>query len=257
MYEDIRKPDILRDIPLLLIRGLSPVYYFCRFVNNHPSEKAENIYLGHLNFIASLVRRMGEELKSKELCQLATRLTMLENIPDTSQIKELEKITSSLSDICKKMRTPIEQLFRDKKTEFVNLYQQNIDKLKILLVDNNNEPERVNKVASLLKNFCYYEVDTSRDNAYNYPKKLIDNDFIFFASTHPATIHDLFKSLNTYKKPGLAVAYIEKDGNVDRQAIRHGAQLQKVGCQVLYKVFTPIRLFTSIDKIYMKYQLAS
>lgn len=257
MYEDIRKPDILRNIPLLLIRGLSPVYYFCRFINNHSTEKAENIYLGHLNFVASLVRRMGEELKSKELCQLATRLTMLENIADTSQIKELEKITSSLSEVCTKKRTPIEQMFRNKKSEFVNLYHQNIEKLKVLLVDNNNEPERVNKIASLLQNFCYYELDTSRHNAYNYSKKLIENDFIFFASTHPATIHDLFKSLNTYKKPGLAVAYIEKDGKVDRQAIRHGAQLQKVGFQVLYKVFTPIRLFTSIDKIYMKYQLAS
>jgi hypothetical protein len=257
MYEDIRKPDILRNIPLLLIRGLSPVYYFCRYINNHSTEKAENIYLGHLSFVASLVRRMGEELKSKELCQLASRLTMLENIADTSQINELEKITSSLSEVCTKMRSPIEQMFRNKKPEFVNLYHQNIEKLKVLLVDNNNEPERVNKIASLLQNFCYYKLDTSRHNAYNYPKKLIENDFIFFASTHPATIHDSFKSLNTYKKPGLAVAYIEKDGKVDRQAIRHGAQLQKVGFKVLYKVFTPIRLFTSIDKIYMKYQLAS
>jgi len=109
----------------------------------------------------------------------------------------------------------------------------------------------------ILKNFCYYEADKASIHAYNYPEKLVKSDFIFYASTHPASIHSDIKSLKTYQKPGLAIAYIEKEGVADRQAIRHGAQLQKSGFPVLYKVFTPIRLFTSVDKLYMKYHLSN
>ena len=255
MYDDIRKPTLLKDVPLLLIRGLSPVYYFCRYSNHQNSPEAEQIFLTHLNYSASLIRVLGEELKNQDLCNLTTRMRMLENIPQNNRLPELRDLTQHLTQIISGIRSEVERIFKEHKSNFIDLYKESVKKLSLLVVDNNNEPERVTKLESTLKNFCFYEVDKSSIQAYNYPDKLVKSDFIFYASTHPANIHSDIKSLKTYHKPGLAVAYIEKDGVVDRQAIRHGAQLQKSGFPVLYKVFTPIRLFTSVDKLYMKFHL--
>lgn len=257
MYDEIRKPRLLKDIPLLLIRGLSPVYYYCRYANHQNPEKAEQIFLTHLNYVASQLRFLGEELKNKDLCEQTTRLRMLENMPPKNRLSELEDITQKLSKTVSGIRTEVEKVFKEQKTNFINIYNQDVKKLQVLVVDNNREPERVTKLESTLKNFCYYEADKASIHSYNYPEKLVKSDFIFYASTHPASIHSDIKSLKTYQKPGLAIAYIEKEGVADRQAIRHGAQLQKSGIPVLYKVFTPIRLFTSVDKLYMKYHLSN
>jgi hypothetical protein len=255
MYDEIRKPRLLKDIPLLLIRGLSPVYYYCRFADHQNPEKAEQIFLTHLNFVASQLRFLGEELKNKDLCEQTTRLRMLENMPQKNRLSELEDITQKLSQTVSGIRTEVEKVFKTQKANFIDIYNQEVKKLKVLVVDNNREPERVAKLESTLQKFCYYEADKVSIHAYNYPEKLVKSDFVFYASTHPASIHSDIKSLKTYQKPGLAIAYIEKEGVPDRQAIRHGAQLQKSGFAVLYKVFTPIRLFTSVDKLYMKYHL--
>jgi len=180
---------------------------------------------------------------------------MLENIPQNNRLAELRDFTQILSQTITGIRTEVERIFKQQKSNFINIYNESVKKLNLLVVDNNNEPERVNKLESTLKNFCFYDVDKTSIQAYNYPDKLVKNDFIFYASTHPANIHSDIKTLKTYHKPGLAIAHIEKDGVADRQAIRHGAQLQKSGFPVLYKVFTPIRLFTSVDKLYMKFHL--
>ena len=255
MYDEIRKPRLLKNIPLLLIRGLSPIYYYCRFADHQNPEKAEQIFLTHLNYVASQLRFLGEELKNKELCEQTTRLRMLENMPQNNRLSELEDITQKLSQTVSGIPTEVEKVFKAQKANFVDLYNQEVKKLKVLVVDNNREPERVAKLESTLLKFCYYEADKVSIHAHNYPEKLVKSDFVFYASTHPASIHSDIKSLKTYQKPGLAIAYIEKEGVPDRQAIRHGAQLQKSGFAVLYKVFTPIRLFTSVDKLYMKYHL--
>jgi hypothetical protein len=255
MYDEIRKPTLLKDIPLLIIRGLSPIYYYCKYANNHAPEKVSNLYLNHVSFVASTIQMIGSILEDKPLCELSTSFRQLENLAGEECLAKLEKLTTQLSNISKKQKSEIEKIVKDKKSEFVEMYNQSIDKLNLLLVDNNNEPDRVKKLKGILENFCLYQVDSVNIRAHNYPEKLVSNDFIFFSSTHPSTIHQTVKSLKTYQKPGLAVAYIDKDGVPDRQAIRHGAQLQKSGFPVLFKVFTPIRLFTSVDKLYMKYHL--
>jgi hypothetical protein len=255
MYEDIRKPTLLKDIPLLIIRGLSPVYYYCRYANDHAADPIKNIYLNHLAYIASTIQLLGEALQDKTLCELSGTVRMLENFTGEERLKKLEQITTQLSEISGSLKNDIEKFVRDKKPELINAYREGVDSLRILLVDNNNEPDRVKKLDGILKNFCLFEVDSTHIRAHNYPEKLISSDFIFYSSTHPPTIHQTIKALKTYQKPGLALAYIDRDGVVDRQAIRHGAQLQKAGFPVLFKVFTPIRLFTSVDKLYMKFHL--
>jgi hypothetical protein len=255
MYDEIRKPTLLRDIPLLLIRGLSPIYYYCKYANDHAPEAVKNHYINHLSYVASTIQLVGGILKDKNLCELSNSFRQLENLSSGDRLKKLEQLTTKLSAISAKLKSDFEKVVKEKKSELVEVYNQSIDKLKLLLVDNNNEPDRVKKLQGILGNFCLYEVDSVNIRAHHYPEKLINNDFIFFSSTHPSTIHQTVKSLKTYQKPGLAVAYIDRDGVVDRQAIRHGSQLQKAGFPVLFKVFTPIRLFTSVDKLYMKFHL--
>ena len=50
------------------------------------------------------------------------------------------------------------------------------------------------------------------------------------------------------------MADLKNDKKVDQQTIRNSAWLQNKGYDVLYKIFTPIRLFSNIDKIYLKFE---
>jgi hypothetical protein len=84
---------------------------------------------------------------------------------------------------------------------------------------------------------------------------MLDSDVVLFCSTASPNIHHQVKSLQNFKKPGLAIVQMEKDVAEDKEAIRHGSQLMKTGFPVLIKMFTPLRLFTTIDKIYLLHQL--
>ena len=53
------------------------------------------------------------------------------------------------------------------------------------------------------------------------------------------------------------MAVLKKDKKFDQQTLRNGAWLERKGHEVLYKIFTPLRLFTTVDKIYMKFQFHS
>jgi hypothetical protein len=128
--------------------------------------------------------------------------------------------------------------------------------LQIVLIEYTGGKENVSALRNTLQNFCYYKVVTEKPDSYNYGSTLLQSDFGMFTSTFPSRIHDDVKSLKSYRRPGLAVAYLNEEEERNTQSIRHGSQLHKTGFPVLFKIFTPIRLFTSIDKEYMKFNLS-
>ncbi len=255
MYEDIRRPTLLKHIPLLLIRGLSTVYYFSKYAQNQIPEKINALFISNLDYLGSCITEMGTLLSRQNLQTLAQEMVQIKKVPVGSIQKVLEETTVKLSEACEAAPKEIERAYKELRMTWIERYKNTVEKIKVLVVDNNQEPERVEKIATTLKNFCYYDAGKTGYPSPEYSGMLTETDFAFFASTRPAHIHDLAKSLKAYRKPGLAVVHIEKEMSSDEQAIRHGAQLQRVGFYVLYKVFTPIRLFTSIDKVYMKYYL--
>jgi hypothetical protein len=98
-------------------------------------------------------------------------------------------------------------------------------------------------------------VEQTEPVSYDYSSKLIASDFVLFYCISSPEIHKQVNSLTTYHIPGLAMMHFDKDVAFNQEAIRHGAQLAKIGFCVLYKMFTPIRLFTTIDKTYLQYNL--
>ncbi len=255
MYEEIRSPKLLKPIPMQIIRSLSPIYYYSKFRKNSAPQKVQQIFLSNIEYLSTFLILLSKNLKKVALSDLSQEVKDLKSSTQSDLLQKLDSITIRLSNAFEKSQDDVHNAIKDLRQKTIELYKQEVTRIQILMVDNNNEPERVQKVVSTLMNFCYYDVEKTRYPSSEYSEKILPSDFTFFASTHPSHIHDLVKSLHTYKKPGLAIAYIEKDGKVDKQAIRHGAQLQRADFPVLYKVFTPIRLFTSIDKIYMKYNL--
>jgi hypothetical protein len=204
----------------------------------------------------SALQIVGEESSDNSLLAISKKFAELKITPVEDQQDKLEKTTVALSERCKDIQADLQKSYKSLRLQLIDLYKDKTKKIKVLVVNNDNDSERLDKIVSLLQNFCYYSTDKINYPSPRYAEKMVATEFAFFLSTHPSGIHELVKSLNTYHIPGLAIAYIERNGKTDEQAIRHGAQLQRAGFYVLYKIFTPIRLFTSIDKIFMKYYLA-
>ena len=120
------------------------------------------------------------------------------------------------------------------------------------LINNNNETEFVDKISSTLSSSCYYDVDKAKPGSEGFIDKIVNSDFVLFASATPQSIHEDVEYLETYRKPGLILAPIKKDEKLDQQTIRNGSWLKNRGYEVLYKIFSPMRLFTTIDKIMIR-----
>ena len=255
MYEEIRKPRLLSDLPSLIIRPLPCIYYYSSYAGVHIPEHTQSLFVSNVKYLSAAIKHLSEKLAVKKVTEISAILDELPKQPATKMRKHLEKATLDLAGLCTKNRAELRKVMTEFKIELNTLYKEMVPALKILVIDNNGQSEKVSKLINTLSGFCLYDVNDTLISSRDYAKKQIHSDFIVFTSTTSPEIHDLVKSLATYNKPGLAMVQIDKDGKTDRQAIRHGAQLLKTGFPVLFKVFTPIRLFTTIDKTYMKFHL--
>lgn len=255
MYEEIRKPKLLKDVPSILIRPLPSIYYYSNYANIDIPEESHNFFVANVNYLSMAIKKLGDKIKIKKFSDISNSVTLLSARTKDNLRDDLEKATIELAQLCTKHRTVLRHNMVHFKTELNKLYKEIVPSLQILVVDSNGQSERVSKLTKMLSGFCLYDVDQTTFLAGDYPKKQIISDFVVFTSTSSPEIHDHVKSLQTYQKPGLAIVHLEKDTNVDKQSIRHGSQLLKIGFPVLFKIFTPIRLYTTIDKTYMRFHL--
>ncbi len=131
-----------------------------------------------------------------------------------------------------------------------------VDPLRVLLISMDQNTDTIQKVMGILKGFCQYSTDCSGYNSSDLSHKIVNAEYILFSSTSSPDIHQQVKKLKTYQIPGLALVPIDKKGLNLEKAIRHGSQLLKIGFPVLFRVFTPLRLFTTIEKTYLAYHLS-
>ncbi len=252
MYEDIRKPRLLQHIPLLLIRPLPIIYYYCRHAQKNEPTPLREIYRSHVHYLSEALDRFAQQAQIGELKEVARSVAALIRVAEQ---KRLEEITVALSRICNRHQSEIRQALQALRPALVTLYRERTRKIRVLAVDVNNEPERIEKLLNTLTRYCYYPCDRCGPSGKEFPLRMVETDFVLFTSTFPPQIHSLVESLKTYRKPGLALATIDLEMQAEKQSLRHGAQLQRIGFPVIYKTFTPIRLFTSIDKAYVQYHL--
>jgi len=250
MYEEIRKPRLLKDIPLMLIRALPPLYYYTKYNRGYAPERVERLFKSHVRFLTVILQKIGERLENDSFLKISSLCNKMELNPTEGKVL-LNDLTVQMSDICRKNRDQLRLLIREIKPELINSYKSIVSALKIAIVED-DKADLVKKLENTLCSFCFYEVVKLDWKGSETISVISDSDVVLFASTASPRIHDQVRALHTYKKPGLAASFLDEDREL---SLRHGAQLLKIGFPVLFKIFTPIRLFTSVDKVFIKYHL--
>jgi hypothetical protein len=255
MYEEIRKPKLLKDVPTSLIRALPTLYYTNKFATDDTTDRIQKLYDSNVVFLNQALKIIGNQLKNKEFNALADEAPGLKGKPSAILFEHIQVFSIKLADLCSLNREELRKNNHQIKSQLNILYPTLVDTINVLLIDNSCGKQDITKVIGTLKNLCYYHVGQTDPSSSQFSTKLLDSDFALFYCISSPEIHKQVTSLDAYHLPGLAMMQIDKDVPLDKEAIRHGAQLMKVGFCVLYKMFTPIRLFTTIDKTYLQYNL--
>jgi len=255
MNKKLKEPNIVKGIPPILIRPLPSIYYFNEYATEKVPLAASSHFLSNVTFLSEAIQLLGQEIGGdgfSKLSKEAMRLTELEKPILGESIRE---ITLTLSSLCLEYKAQVNESVRKSSGQFVDLYHKVVKRISILLVDNNQEPERAAKLAETLSKTCHYIVEMCDSHQESCALRIFAVDFIVFASSYPPEINEDVKKIDRYRKPILILAAGEYGRKIDMQALRNGALLARKGHKVLYKLFSPIRLYTEIDKIYMKYML--
>ena len=252
MYDEIRKPTLLKDIPMVLIRSLPSIYYFNEYANLSISEKPRRLFETNINFIDKSLKFYAEKLELSKCSEIAESFRNLQKLEPGKFSKQLLEATESLSEICTTHKDRFRSISRSEKQNFDKFYNEQVLKLKIILFSSAESNEKIDKIFSTLKNYCKYDTDTVSCGSSEISEQIIKSDVIIFTSANSPKIHENIKQAASYKKPAIVLIPLSGNGE-DRLSLRHGKQLQNAGFHVIIKSFTPIRLFTSIDKEYIKY----
>ena len=255
MYENIRKPGLLKNIPMVFIRALPALYYYCAYHKKQATQKTSAYFKSNLDYINAILLKTGALLKIEDFKKLADEIKQLDKIKSDDRLKYLENTTVSLSQICYEYRKVLKEKIRENKNEYIDKYRKIVIPLNILITGTDHPVEKMEKLAGTLSEFCYYNVEKALPEDQDFTPKLVMSDFAILINIDSPQVHDLVMSFNNAHVPCCAIVHIEKGNLVNTQTIRHASQLRKNGVEVLFKITTPIRLFTSIDKTFMKYHL--
>ena len=255
MYDKIRKPKLLKDIPISLIRPLPVIYYANYYANQGIPQSIQKYYQTSIHFLSEALLFLSGFLQNRDYQKIADLTSQLASNPSAADLDHVIAISTNLSTLCSSSREDLREKNQEIKNRLSALYLSTVNTLKVIVVDNSMGQENLTKVLNILKNFCQYKVDAVQPNAPEIISKLIDADLVLFYSIASPEIHNQVRSLETFHKPGLALAKIEGNGSPDKEIIRHGAQLMKMGFCVLFKMFTPLRLFTTIDKTFIAFNM--
>jgi hypothetical protein len=249
MYENIRKPGLLKNIPLLLIRALPVLYYYGRYSTNQDFPKGQKLFQQNITYLNRVIAMMKGQLPYKKLIALDNILNDLKEVPNDQISPNVEEFTLALSELCSENTDRCHKFYKENKQQLIDLYRNSVSPLHILTKD--ILPEE--KVCHLLDDFCHYKVTHSSGTHVNYPDQLTINDFVLLSSLSASNIHQEIEQIDAFHKPAIVISTAQQTNPDDKIALRHALQLIRMGIPVIFKILTPIRLFTSIEKTYFKY----
>ena len=251
MYENIRKPGLLRGIPLLFIRALPALYYYGKFSGKSVFPRGQKLYQQNLDYLTKAIALMNIQISGSKLSPVQNLLNDIKNISPEKIDDAIEQLTFALSGFCSENPDFCHRFYKENKQQLINLYRESVTPLHILTSD--AEPEE--KLPHLLCDFCYYDVTRSSRHAEDYPDLLSENDFIVLTDLASSEIHREIERINAFHKPAMVVTMSDATTSENRTAIRHAMQLIRTGFPVIFKILTPIRLFTTIEKTFFKYHM--
>jgi len=254
----VRKPNIVKGIPMLMVRAMPTIFYYGRYAGQHISDQAKSYFHTHIQFLNQSINKMASILEDSELEVVSTQVESLTKIPPAKIEENVYKISRNLSAIFSIKKDLVRKKYEGEdgvKQSLVELYRSVAKRPKITIVDTSNEFDWIDKLSTTLTDSCYYDTLQTRALAENYTENILASDFILFSSATPQRIHEDVECLKSFKKPGLILGQLKKDEKLDQQTMRNGSWLKSRGYDVLFKLFSPLRLFTSIDKINIRYLL--
>ena len=249
---------MIKGIPSLIVRALPVPYYYGRYAGQDIPSQAESIYRTYIKYLLETLKQMSELLGNEQCATIKAKVEQLPKVNPSEVEAGIIEITSKLSEICTQNKSKIKEVYEGEnglKKSFAELFCDVIEKTKVLIINNSNDPEWVDGLQRKLIKNCYYDVEISQTNAQEFSDLMVKSDVVVFASATPQTIHEEIKFLDTYRKPGLVLGGLKKDEKFDQQTMRNGSWLRSRGNDVLFKIFSPMRLFTTIDKIHIRFLL--
>lgn len=249
MYEDIRKPGLLKNIPLLFIRALPSLYYYGKFGTKFTQSGCEQLYLQNLDYLRSVIELLDKQMSAERLNKIVKVLDQIKTKPQMDVLSNVENFTIQLSNYCNSHVNESHNFYKENKQRLIDLYKDKVIPLKVLVTD--VEPDQ--KLPHLLCDFCYFNIQNAYMNDSDYTDKLSENDFAVLTNIDTNEIHRQIEQIDAFHKPAMIVTGIDKTAADNKSGIRHAMQLIRRGFPVIFKILTPIRLFTSVEKTYFRY----
>ncbi len=251
MYENIRRPGLLKNIPLILIRALPATYYYGKYISNSNYQKAELLYRQSLEFLFKAITMMTDQLKHSDPSMIFTYLEELNKAPNQKIIDYVEQFTLALSEFCSSNTNDCSKFYKMHKEQLIRLYRETVTPLHILMTNTKHKE----KTPHLLSNFCYYHLIESETGNHKYPDQISASDFLILTNLDSSKVHQEINRISAFKKPVMVIVSTNDTNLADKRALRHAMQLIRTGFPVIFKIVTPIRLFTTVEKTFFKYHL--
>jgi len=255
MYEEFRKPGILKHIPIPLIRALPCIYYYNKYRTSQNDINITRFLESNINYLDEALVFISNRLEIHQFKDISRTVYRLKKDNPDQYKSHYTSSIEKLACVCECHLDKLKKFLKTEKSKFNEIYNKNIIKLNIALVNTQKNEDILKKLSSILKNNCNYNLESIVPNDSKYSDQILNSDFVVINSTFNPEIHQLMNSLNSFKKPGIALVPMTGNIEEDRISLRHGNQIKKKGYHVIYKSFTPIRMFTSIDREYLKFNL--
>ena len=162
MERDISKPNVVKGIPVPLIRPLPTLYYYGQYFQQNDSPKAIKLFKDHIEYLTDAIKILASEVDD-DINYIANLTSELSDTDTNIIVNKVIQITSKLSDACIKHKNKIKDNPKFSKENLAQLYRLKVQPLKLLLIDNNNEPQRAKKLLDTFQNTCYYDVTATAE----------------------------------------------------------------------------------------------
>lgn len=242
------------EIGLPLVRPLPTICAYAGGVQTRPLVPAvlEEEFYAHVDCLIDLVEtaclRAGVPSSvCEEVTQKAVNLTRSKKNDLVAGVNELLFNLSRMSGIHKSALkhelSAQPQIYRD-------IYWGRVYTKKITLIHQGDGVESAEKAAKSLREGCYYDVTVMPET--HIALKPMSSDFVVFLPTdgpiRPATL----ATASTLGLPILMLIDLgRKVETADPVMVRTAHQYTQTGLKVLYRPFTSLRLFTSVDTRYV------
>ena len=256
MYGDIKKPFLLKDIPSVLLRSLPAIYYFCKYFDHSTPSKTKMLFKTNVMFLSNALNYLGEKWNLDELKRISDTICNLSLKPYKSLYADIETEIINLARFCSDNKNIFKEHFKEVESKLHKLFCESVTRLQIFLFNPNGDHSVFEQVERNLYHFCDYNVISSNPAKNHFTDNMINSDFVVYLSIYDSRILEDIKYVNIFSRPGLALGAGNFDSIQVEQSKKHSVELLKKGISVIYKMYTPIRLYTTIDKLYLHYHLS-